>query len=116
MDPKKLQGIDPKLQDAYNRIMATPTPKSTPAPSQPPAPQTPQPTPQVQTAQPVAQNNSQQPMTPPPLPTLTPIGPSKSDIAATGKQTGVPAASPVGMIAFPKEKLLQTLNCCDQFV
>ena len=49
MDPQKLSQLDPKLRDAYQRVMGTVIPNpQTPAQTQTPAPPTPNPTPQPQ--------------------------------------------------------------------
>lgn len=50
MDPQKLSQLDPKLRDAYQRVMGTviPEPQSAPAPTQTPPPAVPNPTPAPQ--------------------------------------------------------------------
>lgn len=64
---QKVQPIDPKLQETYNRVMNTQLP--------------------TQTLQATT-----------PLPTLTPVGPSKSKISGSGIITKKPAVSPVVLV------------------
>lgn len=98
MDPKKLSGIDPKLQEAYNRIMATPTPANQPQSGQ----ANPQSSakPSAAAEQPATNHaaSSGQPIPPQPLPTLTPID-SHSNNKTPSTKPNNNAHAAVGMVA-----------------
>lgn len=74
MDPQKLSQLDPKLRDAYQRVMGTPIPDPTPVPQ--PQPQ-PEPIPTPPPVQPPTEPVSEpQPAIPQPIPTPEPAIPT----------------------------------------
>lgn len=69
MDPKNLPSLDPKLKEAYDRVMSTSLPQTPPTPTQP-APQAPTP---PTTPEPVAAPTTPAPVATPAQSTLPPI-------------------------------------------
>ena len=96
MDPKKLSQLDPKLQEAYNKVMATPVATTTAPAGATVSVSTQTTTTQQPAAHPTTPPTT--PLSPPPLPTLTPIGGSTKTSTTTVIKPGAQAA-PVGMIA-----------------
>ena len=112
MDPK-LSNLDPKLQDAYNRVMGgTANVNNPPTPGQPPAPPAQDPT----AAQPIPQVPSPQPPaapepTPPPASTETQAPPPAP--AETVKTPAPPAPNPLPAGSIPGVNATMAFNAED---
>lgn len=102
MDPKMPSNLDPKLKEAYERVMGTTIPKPS-APPTPAAPSSPNPTAQIPTVEPT-------PQTPPtPAPSAAPqtmanVGTTPSAFVANpqkGKSGGIsPVIIFLGLLVF----------------
>lgn len=121
MDPKnQLSGLDPKLKEAYERVMGTTIPPASPPPAPPQEPATslptsqtePLPSPANQTSEPApaqpppVQEPSQEP---PPQPEPPPVPPAQPSIApAEPVPSPVQSVQPTGFVAnaSKKEKLV----------
>lgn len=75
MDPQKLSQLDPKLRDAYQRVMGTPIPDPTPVPQPQPQPE-PIPTPPPPVQPPTEPVSEPQSAIPQPIPTPEPTIPT----------------------------------------
>ena len=73
MDPQKLSQLDPKLREAYQRVMGTPIPQPPPPPPMPAPDPNPSPTPEPQPAIPQ----------PEPVPTPQPAIPQQPTVQPT---------------------------------
>lgn len=99
MDPQKLSQLDPKLRDAYQRVMGTTIPQSQPAPAPTPELQ-PEPisVPNTQSAaspepffipQPAANPEPQVPMQQPPTQNFTTPPPMPAQTTVVKKKSGI---------------------------
>lgn len=109
MDPKNLPTLDPKLQEAYNRVMSTSLPTATPSNPMPippssvqsaPTPQASIPTPPmpIPTPTPPISSPTPPPMVPAPVASTKPAGSTTAFVAGGHVGGGKPAVSPVILI------------------
>jgi hypothetical protein len=98
MDPKSSAQLDPKLQEAYNRVMGTPTGPATPTdPAAPAANPTPAPTDQIGPIMPNVTPDPTALTTPPtvdPTVSSTPTGPEPTPITPADPTLPTPTITP----------------------
>ncbi|HEX7042483.1 MAG TPA: hypothetical protein VF189_04490 [Patescibacteria group bacterium] len=111
MDPKQTAQLDPKLKEAYDRVMGTPTTQQVPtipnAPTVPspqvsPSPQ--DPTMPSMTQTPAPSLSPSMPASNPPLPVAPVVMPHSTETIKIGGGNPQPVASPQGMVAKPTKK------------
>ena len=92
MDPQKLSQLDPKLREAYQRVMGTtiPTPPAAPIQTQAPPPSIPSDPTQIPQPQPIINPQSQAV----PMPESVPTQPATNFVQMNSEMPAVPAATP----------------------
>lgn len=116
MDPKNLSGLDPKLKEAYERVMGTPLPNpQTPSPQPPSTPPTGGPTP-VQSDQPPsepaippapASEPNPEPNPPQPFPNLPEPPPVAQPTVEATPAPPPPSLSPTEPVSFSSNEFVQ---------